>query len=96
MSNTPTLPFPFLKDVAAETEAKTFADSLVTRYHAQRVKLPHLNTICIDLTNDFPAKDSTIERAGSLLANWTLDFQEYKATDGRAGCVWMTPKFPIS
>lgn len=95
MTKTPTLPFPLFKDEGLEAEAKTFSNSLVTKYHKQRVSYPHLNTICIDLYEDFP-EDKVMERTITLLSNmWTVEPREFTATSGRAGCVWMTPKFPI-
>lgn len=92
MSNTPSMPFPLLADPNAQTEAQRFAHSLVTKYHAQKAKTPHLDTICIDLIDDYPAKDATMDGAIALLPNWTIEPREFKATSGRAGCVWMTPK----
>lgn len=77
------------------SEARIFADLLVTSYHTRRVSAPHLNTICIDLIDNFP-EDQIMNGAIEILsARWTVELNEFKASSGRAGCVWMTPK-PIS
>ena len=85
-----------LADASVESAAKKFSNLLVTKYHKQRETHKHLTSICIDFFDDFP-EDNVLERAITILnGTWNVEPREFTATSGRAGCIWMTPKFPIS
>ena len=74
------------------TEAKSFADKIVKKYDELKAQYPHLDTICIDLLDDYPS-DAVMQETISLIgAQWILDPHEFDASPGRAGCVWMTPR----
>lgn len=76
-----------------DSAAHTFARELVDKYHKQRVGTPHLSTICIDFTGNYP-EDELLEKAGEILAwRWNLEPRQFEAAGCRAGCIWMTPKF---
>lgn len=95
MSNKFGLPFPLMANADVEAAARQLSNELVSKYHAQRAKTPHLNAICLDYIENYP-EDDVLERASVLLNDrWSIDGREFKATSGRAGCIWMTPKFPI-
>jgi hypothetical protein len=82
--------------LALEDKAKSFAAELVAKYKEQRAALPHLDTISIDYVDAYP-EDDVIDRASTLLVNtWRIEAQQWKATSGRAGCFWVTPKFRYS
>lgn len=96
MSQSATPPFSLMANPTFEAEAKKFANALVEKFHKQHATHKHLNSICIDFFDDFP-EDKVLERVITILnATWTVEPREFTATSGRAGCIWMTPKFPIS
>lgn len=88
-------PFNLFKDPAVEAEAKRVSDLLVTKFHDERKVRPHLNSVCVDFMDGYP-EDKVLDRVSTMLANmWLIEGREFTATSGRAGCIWVTPKFPI-
>ncbi len=88
-------PFSLLKNTTVEDEAKRLSNTLVTKFHDERKVRPHLDSVCVDFMDGYPA-DEVIERASTLMANmWLIQPHQFSATSGRAGCIWISAKFPI-
>ncbi len=69
-------------------EANRFADNMIAQYEAQ--KIPGNPRVCIDL-KDYPS-DAVMDAAIVILKGrgYYADPVEFKATSGRAGCLWVS------
>lgn len=74
-------------------EARLFADNLLSRYIKKRESTPNVRSVCVEFTDDYP-EESVLEHSAALLSGiYEIEGREFSANSGRAGCIWVTPKF---
>jgi hypothetical protein len=75
-----------------EFETKRFADELIRKYKAQKAAYPHLDSICIDYIEGYPT-EARLEKVTAYLAKThNVSGNQWQATSGRAGCIWVSAK----